>query len=218
MDKIFIIKVSLKYCRRVTIINMLNFNRNYQVVRSLLNPGRTIAGTCAMLLFLVFTTSAYSQTKNMPDIAPEDSAWVYAYAGFGYYEWKMMSQNEYLSLFGVDDMSGIDFRHEAEPFVLKKYGVKANIFLLSLGLDYFSDRFSFKTDFDNTRDLQQENDRRSEQLKFLSGLRFGSWAFSATALFRDFNSVLTSRGYRAINDTVVPVYYYDEDGGESTLS
>lgn len=180
----------------------------------------TIARSCLAFLLVFFiapASTAYSQAANGPDMAPEDSSWVYAYAGLGYYEWKMMSQNEYLSLFGIDESSGIDFRHEAEPFVLKKYGVKANIFLLSLGLDYFSDRFSFNTDFDNTRDLQKENDRRSEQLKFLSGLRLGNWAFSATAVFRDFNSVLTSRGYRDMNDGMHDIYYYDEDGTEVIL-
>lgn len=195
--------------------------------RSRNNPGQcffaaargTITRSCLMfmLVFIAPASVAYSQAAKGPDIAPEDSSWVYAYAGFGYYEWKMMSQNEYMSLFGIDESSGIDFRHEAEPFVLKKYGVKANIFLLSLGLDYFSDRFSFNTDFDNTRDLQQENDRRSEQLKLLSGIKLGNWAFSATAVFRDFNSVLTSRGYRTMDDQLLPIYYYDEEGTEVVL-
>lgn len=201
--------------------NKLNINGKNPVINFFMLTGRTLTRTVVLILMILFIASgskAYSQTEKGPNIAPEDSSWVYAYAGFGYYEWKMMSQNEYMSLFGIDETSGIDFKHEAEPFVLKKYGVKANIFLISLGMDYFSDRFSFNTDFDNTRDLQKDNDKRSEQLKFLSGLRLGNWAFSATAVFRDFNSELTSLGYRDMTGGMHDIYYYSEDGTEEILS
>ena len=182
---------------------------------------RTVMAALLTVLVPVITAispfTVYAAEAKGPDIAPEDSSWLYVYGGYGYYRWKMMSQNEYLSVFGVDDTEGIDFKHDATPFIVKKYGVKANFFLISLGLDYFSDRFSFDTDFDNTRDLQDEHDKRSSQLKFLSGLRLGSYMFSATALFRDFNSVLTSRGYRDYDGNLHPVYYYSEEGNMEIL-
>ncbi|HPS59466.1 MAG TPA: hypothetical protein PK514_15295 [Spirochaetota bacterium] len=34
--------------------------------------------------FIASSPYAYSQSDKGPNIAPEDSSWVYAYAGFGY--------------------------------------------------------------------------------------------------------------------------------------
>lgn len=167
-----------------------------------------------MILFLINLPKAAFSAENAagPDIAPEDSSWIYAYAGIGYFQWKMMSTNEYLSYFGADEKEGADFSHEADPYIIKKYGIKTNFFILSFGIDYFSDKLSFMTDYDTSRDLQEKNDKRSEQMKYLSGLKLGNYSIYLTALFRDFQSTITSRGFGDYFGGKYSLYYYSDKG------
>lgn len=172
---------------------------------------------CRAIFVLLFITAflnpgIYAETQETPVISPENSSWIYAYAGMGFFQWKMMSINEYLSFFGDDEKEGVDFSHEADPYIIRKYGIKTNFFLFSLGLDYFSDKFSFMTDYDTGRDLEEKNDKRSEQMKYLGGINLGNYSINLTALFRDFQSTITSRGFGDYFGGKYSIYYYTENG------
>src|SRR6056297_1383139 len=81
---------------------------------------------------LLFSNTLHAVTVEEADLNPESSSLIYAYGGYGYYRWKMMSMNDYMSLFGASSSTGLDYTHNASPYIVKKYGLKTNISILSL--------------------------------------------------------------------------------------
>ncbi len=153
---------------------------------------------------------------------PESSALVYAYGGYGYYNWKMMSINGLVDTFssGSDvPTSGIRFRHEATPYTLKKYGFRTNFFIVSMGLDYFSDRFSLPGEFSSGDNETDTEDKNAKQLRYLSGLKFGNVSLQFNILKREFDSSIESKGFKPLmSSTLYPVYYYMRDGSSLQLA
>jgi len=145
---------------------------------------------------------------NKTKFNPESEAWIYAFAGYGYYDWKMMNTNDFTKLFTKQTI-GLDYTHNAEPFIVKKYGIRANVLLLSVGFDYLGNKWpSFdKSDEDKFRNT---GNNHLQQLRYFSGLSFGSYIFVFDYLSRDFKSTITSRGMSTFSNTNVPFYYYPE--------
>jgi hypothetical protein len=110
------------------------------------------------------------------------------------------------------------FEHKSTPFTVKKYGVKSNLFIFSLGLDYLGNTLSMPTDFDNEKELQEKEDNEAKQLKYLSGIRFGNFSFQFNITHREFNSTITSMGYKASNGSISDIYYYPENGTYQLLA
>lgn len=168
--------------------------------------------------FLIYSIPSSAESTGKTDLNPETSSLIYAYGGYGYYRWKMMSMSDYMSLFGSSSSMGLDYTHNASPFIVKKYGVKANISILSLGMDYLSDKLSLPTEYNSSEDLQAEEDDRAQELKLLSGLQFGNIALQGDVVLREFKSTITSKGYKDYDGTTTDIYYYPKSGDMITLS
>ncbi len=159
-------------------------------------------------------SSTRSENNANESIDPEKSSLLYAYGGSGYYRWKMVSASDFISAFsGSDFGDGISYSHKAEPFILKKYGIVSNLLVFSLGLDYFSDRFGLDTEFNNEEKIRGESEGTAEQLKFLSGLRWGNTVLHLNYLYREFQSTLISQGNEMmISGVIYPINYFPETG------
>jgi len=147
--------------------------------------------------------------------SPESAALIYAYGGYGYYRWEMMSFSDFSEVFtGTKTSHGLSYDHDATPFQLKRYGLKSNILLFSLGLDVLTDKIeAVRFSEDNSEELQKNQDERARQLQFLSGLRLGNVRFNFNALVREFSSVMTVNGYRELlTNNLLPIWYYPQDG------
>ncbi len=171
-----------------------------------------------VLIFFLQSLAFTKETSEKKDLNPETSSLIYAYGGYGYYRWKMMSMNDYFSLFGSSSSMGLDYTHNASPFIVKKYGVKTNISILSLGMDYLSDKLSLPTEYNSSEDLQAEEDDRAQELKLLSGLQFGNIALQGDVVLREFKSTITSKGYKDYDGSTTDIYYYPKSGDMITLS
>ncbi len=175
-----------------------------------------------MLALLLNTNSLRSEENNdESDIFnPEESATIYAYGGYGYYRWKMMSMESIMDALTSDiPTSGMRFKHESTPYVVKKYGVKTNISFLSFGLDYFSDTLSLPAmESDRKKNLEGDESKKARQLRYLSGISFGDISFHFNVTRRDFDSTITSKGYKPLMNPIVPIYYYPETGDPVTLA
>jgi hypothetical protein len=176
------------------------------------------------VIAVIFQVNPLGAEDNSGDESiynPEGTSWLYAYGGYGYYRWKMMSMDGFIDMFTSDIPStGMRFKHESTPYVVKKYGVKTNLPLLSLGLDYFSDKFSLPFESESEKELEEEEDnKRARQLKYLSGLTFGNLSFQFNVTLREFDSTITSQGYKpSMNPGVFPIYYYPESGSMIPLA
>ena len=71
------------------------------------------------------------EPAGQPDFNPENNALIYVYGGYSYAQWKMISVSSLGSLFGDKKLSGLDYKHEATPFIVKKYGLKSNFLIFS---------------------------------------------------------------------------------------
>jgi len=150
---------------------------------------------------------------------PENSSLLYVYGGYGQYNWKMMSMESIVDIFDSDMPSkGMRFDHKATPYIVKKYGVKSNFFIFSLGLDYLGDTLDLPTEYDSDKELEDREDKRIKQLKYLSGVGIGNLSFQFNITHREFNSKITSRGYKTYSGALLPVYYYTENGDQMLLN
>ena len=157
--------------------------------------------------------------KEKPPVSfnPEDDAIINVFAALGYYKWMMISESDFMGLF-TGKASGAGFSHDAEPFIVKRYGVKTNIAIIKFGLDYFSDKLSLPETKETTQDEEASKDRKARQLKLLGGVKLGSFVIETNAIFREFNSSITSKGYRDYTGTVTPLIYYPKDGVPQSLA
>jgi hypothetical protein len=171
---------------------------------------------------LLNTNSLHSEENSAKTniFNPEESATIYAYGGYGYYRWKMMSMESITDALTSDiPTSGMRFKHESTPYVVKKYGVKTNISFLSFGLDYFGDTLSLPAmESDKEKKLEEDESKKARQLKYLSGIGFGDLSFHFNITRRDFDSTITSKGYKPLMNPTVPIYYYPETGDPVTLA
>lgn len=151
-----------------------------------------------------------SQDKNLRN--PEGASLLYVYGGYGHYNWKMMSMESITDIFASDlPTEGMRFDHKATPFTVKRYGVKSNFLIFSLGLDYLGDTLDFPTEFDSERKLEDREDKRVKQLKYLSGIGYKDVSFHFNVTHREFNSKITSKGFKTYSGGVLPIYYYTEN-------
>lgn len=150
---------------------------------------------------------------TLPNIHPENTSPLYVYGGYGYFGWKMISTSDYLGLFTGGESGGLGYTHNSTPFIVKRYGVKSNLWIFSLGLDYLSDKLALPTEYDRNEDLEKNRDRRAQQLKLLSGLRFGNMMLHGNVTYREFNSTITSHGQRDYTGAIIgPLNYYPKSG------
>ena len=157
--------------------------------------------------------------EKAPNLHPENTSPLYVYGGYGYFGWKMISTSDYISIFTGQESPGLGYSHNADPFIVKRYGAKSNIWIFSVGLDYLSDKLSLPTEYDKNDNLDKtEEDRRAQQLKLLSGLRFGNIMIHGNVLYREFNSTITSHGVRDIYGKVAPLQYYPKSGAPILLN
>jgi len=143
---------------------------------------------------------------------PENTSPLYMYGGYGYFGWKMISTSDYIGIFTGEESPGLGYTHNAEPFIVKRYGVKSNLWIFSVGLDYLSDKLSSPTEYDRNADLEKNQDRKAQQLKLLSGLHLGGVTLHANVTYREFNSTITSQGQRDYSGNLVPLTYYPKSG------
>jgi hypothetical protein len=73
---------------------------------------------------------------------------------------------------------------------------KSNFLIFSLGLDYLGDTLDLPTEFDSEKKLEDREDKRVKQLKYLSGIGYKDVSFHFNVTHRDFNSKITSRGFK----------------------
>jgi len=158
-----------------------------------------------------------SMDKNFRN--PEGTSFLYVYGGYGQYNWKMMSMESITDIFASDLPSeGMRFDHKATPYTVKRYGVKSNFLIFSLGLDYLGDTLGLPVEFDSEKELEDREDKRVKQLKYLSGVGFGNISFQFNVTHRVFDSQITSRGYKTFDNNLLPVYYYTENGEQLLLN
>ena len=169
-----------------------------------------------LLMALFFFTTPLLAQNNLYN--PEESALINAYASLGYYNWKMISTSDYMSLFGADKSAGLNYSHDAEPFLVKRYGLRSNFLIFSLGLDYFSDQFGVPSEFDSQQKLETDTDNTAKQLKILGGVNLGSVILQANIILREFNSTITSEGQRDYLNNILPIYYYPKNSDAQLLN
>lgn len=170
---------------------------------------------------IVCTTSVRAEDRSMDNNFrnPEGSSLLYVYGGYGQYNWKMMSMGSLMDIFASDLPSeGMRFEHKATPYTVKRYGVKSNFLIFSLGLDYLGDTLDLPAEFDSEKELEEREDKSVKQLRYLSGIGFGNISFQFNVTLREFDSQITSRGYKTFDDNVLPVYYYTENGEQLLLN
>ncbi len=186
-----------------------------------------LIAVCLTLFFLLPIVPLYSAKPNQADYVPvtesshqsslnmhpENTSPLYVYGGYGYFGWKMISTSDYLSIFTGQESPGLGYSHDATPYVVKRYGVKSNILIFSLGLDYLSDTLSLPSEYNNRDDLEEKEDKRAQQLKLLSGLRLGNYMLHANVIYREFSSTITSKGLRHFLGNTLPLPYYPKSGG-----
>lgn len=182
----------------------------------------------------IFLQNAFAEKPDKPEAAetitvparqrtsplnmhPENTSPLYVYGGYGYFGWKMISTSDYMGIFTGQESPGLGYTHNAEPFIVKRYGVKSNIWIFSLGFDYLSDKLALPTEYDRNEDLEKNGDRKAQQLKLLSGLRFGNMMLHGNVIYREFNSTITSHGVRDFSGTVLPLQYYPKSGAPILL-
>lgn len=162
---------------------------------------------------------AEDNSSNEKIFNPEGSSLLYVYGGYGYYRWKMMSMESLVDMFSSGTPStGLRFDHDATPYTVKKYGFKSNLLIFSVGLDYLGDKFGLPTESDSEKDLQDRENKKAKQLRYLSGISFGKMSFEFNVTRRDFNSTITSEGYMPLSGPIQPIYYYTEHDGLKYLN
>jgi hypothetical protein len=179
------------------------------------------AGLMKIILILLLINGSqviWAQEQGKPDLQPEDSALIYAYGSMGYYQWKMISVVNYMSLFTGDKAGGLNYQHDATPFVVKRYGVKANFLIFSLGLDYLSDQFGIPTEFNSQEQLEKTQGESAKQIKLLSGINLGAFILQANVTLREFQSKITSNGLQDWSGNVYPIRYYPKGGNVMLLN
>ncbi len=178
-----------------------------------------LAITCSMLSLQAqnIVTPGDVKTKPLVSINPEEDAVINAFVSLGYYRWMMISESDYMGLF-TGKAAGAGFSHDAEPIVLKRYGVKTNVLFMKFGMDYFSDKLSLPQAKTGSEDVDASRDEKARQLKLLGGVKLGPFVIETNVIFREFNSTITSKGYRDYNGTVTPLIYYPKDGNPVSLA
>jgi len=174
--------------------------------------------TSVFLIIMPLETRSEENPDAEKIFNPETSSWLYAYGGYGYYRWKMIGTGNLMDIFSSDLPSeGMKFKHESTPYSVKKYGIRSNIFLFSVGLDYLGDTLSMPTKFDSEKELQEKGDKKARQMKYLSGITLGNFSVQFNITHREFNSTMTSQGYESSNGSISSIFYYPEEGSYQLL-
>jgi len=143
--------------------------------------------------------------------SPDDDAVITASAGIGYYNWQM----KYATDFGLDT----PFDHSIQPFILKRFEVKASLFFLEAGASYLTNKVNEAMDFEEDPEMREEEDPLARQLGVFAGIHLGSYAIKTSAVFRKFRGNIKSNGVRrTLSDDRDPLYYYPETGDELVLN
>jgi len=142
--------------------------------------------------------------------SPEDNAFIIARAGIGYYFW----QSRYFADFSQDPA----YDHSVQPYLMKRFEIKARIFFLEGGAEYLTNRFRESTDFESEEQTREEQDPLARQLSAFAGLRLGGYTIKTDIVFRKFQGNITSNGLKLYSGAVVPLYYYPESGNPLALN
>jgi hypothetical protein len=176
---------------------------------------------CILILLFCVRLNAESSDDQKKDkiFNPEQSSVLYAFAGYGYYNWKMMSSDRFLDSIGPDAPSdGISFKHNADPYIVKKLGIRSNFFLFSLGFDYLGNKLSLPDEFYDGKTADGEESKKAKQLRYLSGITVDKLSFHFTITHREFKNTITSLGHTSSNGSVSDIYYYPADGSYQTVA
>ena len=151
-------------------------------------------------------TATYSFDSGRHGVeSPEDSAIITARAGLGYYFW----QSKYFSDFSMNPA----FDHSVQPYLMKRFELRAHLFFLDGGAEYLTSKFQDWFDFESEEQVNEEKDPLARQLSAFAGLRLGDWSLKTDVTFRKFQGSIESNGYKSYTSgTILPLYYYPESG------
>lgn len=136
-----------------------------------------------------------------------------AYAGLGYYYWNNLSG---LVEFGDDKV----VEQKVDPYKMKKFYVKADLWLINAGIEYLTTRFTDLGDITEEQSAEEQRDPLARYMRFFSGIAIGGYELKANVAFRKFQGTLKSLGMEPDDGASpeVPVYYYPARGAGVILA
>ena len=129
-----------------------------------------------------------------------------AYAGLGYYYWNNLS--------GLVEYGGQKaVEQKVEPYKMKKFYVKADLWIINAGIEYLTTRFTDMGDITEEQSAEEQKDPLARYMRFFSGIAIGGYELKANVAFRKFQGTLKSLGMEPDDGSgIEPVYYYPARG------
>ncbi|HSV95926.1 MAG: hypothetical protein MUC76_12270 [Spirochaetes bacterium] len=136
-----------------------------------------------------------------------------AYAGTGYYYWNDLS--------GLIESSGEKaVEQKVEPYVMKKFYVKADLWIFNAGIEYLTSRFTDMGNITEEQSAEEQQDPLARYMRFFSGLQLGGVELKGNLTYRKFQGALKSLGMKPYDGTppILPVLYYPANGPKQELA
>ncbi|MGV7928193.1 MAG: hypothetical protein AB2L13_04670 [Spirochaetota bacterium] len=155
-----------------------------------------------------YTIDPHSEAAKRAEL-PYDP-FITAYAGLGYYYWNNLS-----GLFEYGGQKAVE--QKVEPYKMKKFYVKADLWIINAGIEYLTTRFTDMGNITEEQSAEEQKDPLARYMRFFSGIAIGGYELKANVAFRKFQGTLKSLGMEADDGTEFPVIYYPSRGPSQEL-